>query len=141
MSDALFFAGLKVFNKTKDNFIHAEEINAICNHHGPIKNVPLIEHPRPAHNLLGYSLDITTFKPRTSTKLWAGGEWPDWKIRYKLFKRFGIVNARLLREDTWRVARRERRGNHPIAVVEREEELAKRNLLLQLLLWSANLLG
>lgn len=57
---------------------------------------------------MGYSLDAQSFKPRTSVHLWASGEWPEWKVRYKLFKRFGVVNARLLREDARRPAQRER---------------------------------
>lgn len=77
ISDTCLFAGFKIFDKRKDNFIHADEINVIFNHHVPEENTPLILHPRATHNLLGYSPDVTTLKPRTSIKLWADGEWPE----------------------------------------------------------------
>lgn len=71
----------------------------ISNHHVSIEDVHLIWHPMVANNLLGYSPEITTFKPRTSIRLWACEEWPELKVRWKLIKRFGVVNARVLRED------------------------------------------
>ena len=52
----------------------------------------------------GYIPDVTSFKPRTSIKLWVSGDWPEWKIRYKLFKRFGVINYRLVKEDAKRKA-------------------------------------
>ena len=104
----ILFVGYKVFDKPHTNFIHADEINAISNHHGSLENLSLIQHPKADYNLLGYSPDVTTFKPRTSIRLWAGREWPEWKIMYKLFKRFGVVNTRLLREDAQQAARREK---------------------------------
>lgn len=102
------FVRFTIFDKPKDNFILTDEINAISNHHGPEENVLLIRHPRAAHNLLGYSPNVTTFKPRTLVELWDGGIWPEWKVMYRLFKNFGIVNAILLRENARQVARRER---------------------------------
>lgn len=65
---------------------------------------PSIRHPRAAHNLLGYSPNTQSFKPRTSIHLWAEGKWPAWKVMYKLFKNLGIVNARLFRDDARQAA-------------------------------------
>lgn len=102
---------------------------------------------RAAYNLLGYNPNITTFKPRTLVKLWTGGIWPEWKVRYKLFKKFRIVNAKLLREDARRDARHERkepsinggkkrkRASKPptltIVVVGRSTGLTRMRLLLE----------
>lgn len=64
--------------------------------------------PRVALNLLDYTPDAQSFKPKTSVHLWTGGEWPEWKVRYKLFKKFGVINPRLYRADARRAARHER---------------------------------
>lgn len=50
------------------------------------------------------SPDAQSFKPITSVNLWAGGEWTECKVRYKLFKNFRVINARLLRENGKRAA-------------------------------------
>lgn len=78
------------------------------NHHGPKEKVPLLRHLRAAHNLFGYTPDNQSFKTKTSSKLWAGGKFHEWRVQYKLFKRFGIVNTMLLRENAKRASHRER---------------------------------
>lgn len=109
MHDIPLFAGFRVFDKSKNvNFIHVEKINAISNHHGPKEKVPLLRHLRAAHNLFGYTPDNQSFKTKTSSKLWAGGRFHEWRVQYKLFKRFGIVNTMLLRENAKRASHRER---------------------------------
>lgn len=79
MYDASSFAGYRVFDKPKNvNFIHADKINAVSNQHGPGEKVPLLRHPKITHNLLSNIPDNQSFKPKTSSELWAGGKFPKW---------------------------------------------------------------
>lgn len=70
MYDTSLFAGFLVFDKPKNvNFIHADEINVVSNHHGPEEKVRLLRHPRVAQNFLGYIIDNQSFKTMTSSEL------------------------------------------------------------------------
>ena len=69
-------------------------------------NLPSIWHPRVVHTLLGYTPDTTSFIKRAPAVHWVGGDPPDWPIQYKLFKKFKILNDRVLRKNSLRVVRR-----------------------------------
>lgn len=99
----MFFAADKVFDKSGDVFIHADQISTISNHKG-VGDPSSIRHLRAAHTLLSYIPNTTSFIKTTLGSHWVGGKEPDWSMQHKLFKKFNILSDRILKEDRLRAS-------------------------------------
>lgn len=73
----MLLADLKSFEKKLDvDMVHVDHLNAIAHRNGLYDGTQL-NHPRVAHNLLGYKTDCTSFTKRTALALWVGGPPPN----------------------------------------------------------------
>ena len=86
------------FDRPDPNSIHTDQLNAILHHTG-LGDSSQLNHPRVAHNLLEYQPDYVSFIARSTSINWIGGKLPDWSARYKLFKRYGILNKKIHAKD------------------------------------------
>ena len=86
-----FFAANRIFDKLSDSFIHVDQLNAIS-HYSGVGNPPPLWHLRATYTLLGYTPYTTSFIKRAPAVHWVGRDPPDWHIKYKLFKKFKILN-------------------------------------------------
>ena len=78
--------------------VHTDQLNAIF-HHAGFSDSSQLNHPRAAHNLLGYKPDSTSFTTNSTSLSWIGGPTPTWSVRYALFKRHGNMNKEVMAED------------------------------------------
>ncbi|KAM7490240.1 hypothetical protein LguiA_033161 [Lonicera macranthoides] len=81
--------------------VHYEQLNAVACHTGN-GDGSILNHPRAAHNLLGYRPDSTSFLDRTSLGDWIGDQLEPPAL-YQLFTRYHILN-RDVRADEERTA-------------------------------------
>lgn len=87
----LSFVDLNSFEKLRLNMIHVDQLNVIAHHTGFGDGTEL-NHPKVAHNLLGYDTDCTSFFERTTPVKSVGDLAPEWPARYTLFKQYNILN-------------------------------------------------
>lgn len=87
-----FLVDLKLFEKKpKVELIHADQINAVARHDS-LYNGMQFNHPRTAHNLLGYKTESNAFTKQSTPSQWVGGPAPEWPERYTLFRQYHILN-------------------------------------------------
>ena len=82
------FAAGQLFERSPLGIIHVEQLNAIFHDDG-FGNPSQINHPRAAHNLLGYVPEYTSFTTGSTPTTWIGGPTPDPSAIYALFKQYG----------------------------------------------------
>lgn len=90
-----------MFNKAKQSTIHFELLNAIARHTGNGDGF-VLNHPRAAHNLLGYKIDSLSFSDMTSSGDWIGDSLEP-SPRYQLLARYHILNWDVLDDADRRV--------------------------------------